>query len=50
MFGYIVTGRINIRVHMDDAGEIWLGVDKTKIRFQGLTLILLVAFSGKGFF
>ncbi len=26
MFGYIATGRINIRVHRDITGEMWFGV------------------------
>jgi hypothetical protein len=26
MFGYIATGRINIRIHRDITGEMWFGV------------------------
>ncbi len=26
MFGYINTGRVNIRIHRDITGEIWFGV------------------------
>ncbi len=26
LFGYIATGRINIRIHRDVTGEIWFGV------------------------
>jgi hypothetical protein len=26
MFGYINTGRINIRIHRDITGEMWFGV------------------------
>jgi len=28
MFGYINTGRVNIRIHMDIEGKMWFGVDK----------------------
>jgi len=28
MFGYINTGRVNIRIHRDITGEMWFGVDK----------------------
>jgi hypothetical protein len=28
MFGYINTGRVNIRIHRDLEGNIWFGVDK----------------------
>ncbi len=26
MFGYINTGRVNIRIHRDITGEMWFGV------------------------
>ncbi len=26
LFGYLATGRINIRIHRDITGEIWFGV------------------------
>jgi hypothetical protein len=26
MFGYIATGRVNIRIHRDITGEMWFGV------------------------
>ncbi len=26
MFGYINTGRVNIRIHRDVTGEMWFGV------------------------
>ncbi len=26
MFGYINTGRVNIRIHRDVTGDIWFGV------------------------
>ncbi len=26
LFGYISTGRVNIRIHRDVTGEIWFGV------------------------
>ncbi len=26
MFGYINTGRVNIRIHRDIEGEMWFGV------------------------
>ncbi len=26
LFGYIATGRVNIRVHRDITGEMWFGV------------------------
>ncbi len=26
MFGYIATGRLNIRIHRDVTGEMWFGV------------------------
>ncbi len=26
LFGYLATGRVNIRIHRDITGEIWLGV------------------------
>ncbi len=26
MFGYIATGRVNIRIHRDIEGEMWFGV------------------------
>ncbi len=28
MFGYINTGRVNIRIHRDIEGNMWFGVDK----------------------
>ncbi len=28
MFGYINTGRVNIRIHRDIEGKIWFGVGK----------------------
>jgi hypothetical protein len=28
MFGYINTGRVNIRINRDITGEMWFGVDK----------------------
>ena len=28
MFGYINTGRINIRIHRDVTGAMWFGADK----------------------
>ncbi len=26
LFGYLATGRVNIRIHRDVAGEMWFGV------------------------
>ncbi len=26
MFGYLATGRVNIRIHRDITGEMWFGV------------------------
>ncbi len=26
MFGYIATGRVNIRIHKDVEGKLWFGV------------------------
>ncbi len=26
MFGYIATGRVNIRIHRDVTGDMWFGV------------------------
>ncbi len=26
LFGYIATGRVNIRIHRDITGEMWFGV------------------------
>ncbi len=26
LFGYLATGRINIKIHMDITGEMWFGV------------------------
>ncbi len=26
LFGYLATGRVNIRIHRDITGEIWFGV------------------------
>ncbi len=26
LFGYLATGRINIRIHRDITGEMWFGV------------------------
>ncbi len=28
LFGYLATGRVNIRIHRDITGEMWFGVDK----------------------
>ncbi len=28
LFGYIATGRVNIRIHRGITGEIWFGVDR----------------------
>ncbi len=28
MFGYINTGRVNIRIHRDIEGKMWFGVGK----------------------
>ena len=28
MFGYIVQGNLNIRIHRNITGEMWFGVDK----------------------
>ncbi len=28
LFGYIATGRVNIRIHRDIKGEMWFGVGK----------------------
>jgi hypothetical protein len=27
IFGYIATGRVNIRIHRDVTGEMWFGVE-----------------------
>ncbi len=27
MFGYIATGRVNIRIHRDVTGDMWFGVE-----------------------
>jgi hypothetical protein len=26
LFGYLATGRVNIRIHRDITGEMWFGV------------------------
>ncbi len=30
LFGYLATGRVNIRIHRDVTGEIWFGVRLNK--------------------
>ncbi len=31
LFGYLATGRVNIRIHRDITGEMWFGVGYMKI-------------------
>ncbi len=30
LFGYLATGRVNIRIHRDVTGEMWFGVSRYK--------------------
>jgi hypothetical protein len=32
MFGYIIQGNLNIRIHRDITGEMWFGVDNPYTR------------------
>ncbi len=31
LFGYIATGRVNIRIHRDITGEMWFGVGEGRV-------------------
>ncbi len=45
LFGYLATGRVNIRIHRDITDEMWFGVDM-KVKLFVLTLVLLAYFKG----